>query len=180
MQNPNSLEAKLEAFLFLYGEPVKIERLAKELDAKKEDVEKAVEALEERLKEETKGLNLIKFDGQVQLTTKPALKPFLTKIVNEELDSPLTPASLETISIIAYLGPCSRALIEHIRGVNSTFILRNLMIRGLIERKPNPKRPNTFLYEVSFDFLRHIGINKPSELPDYEKYQRLKDETFNA
>ena len=96
------------------------------------------------------------------------------------MDTPLTPASLETLAIIAYLGPCNRALIEYVRGVNSTFILRSLMIRGLVERKPDPKRMNTFLYQVSFDFLRHMGLTRQGDLPDYEKYRKLKDESFVA
>lgn len=176
----NKLEAKLEAYLFLYGEPIKVDKLAKELEAKKEYIEKAVHSLKERLKGDARGVDIIVFDDKVQLTTKPELKPFLAKIVSEELDSPLTPASLETLSIIAYLGPCSRSMIEYIRGVNSTFILRNLMVRGLVLRSPDAKRPNTFLYQVSFDFLRHMGLSRPDELPDYEKYQKMKDETFNA
>lgn len=169
-----SLEAKLEAFLFLYGEPVGIHKLAKELGVEIEDVSRAANSLSERLSQsDESGLNVIIFDNRVQLATKPELKPLLTKIAVEELVSPLTPASLETVSIIAYLGPCNRSLIDYIRGVNSTFILRSLMVRGLVERKPDPKRANAFLYQVSFDFLRHMGITKPKELLDYEKYREL-------
>ena len=180
MTNAN-LTAKLEAFLFLYGEPVKIEKLSAELGAKKGEVEEALSALNEQLKEAAdRGLELVIHDGRVQLTTKAGLKPLTSKIVKEEMDTPLTPASLETLSIIAYLGPCSRALIEYIRGVNSTFILRSLLVRGLIERSPDPARANAFLYQASFDFLRHIGITKPADLPDYEKYRKLKDESFTV
>lgn len=177
----NKLEAKIEAFLFLYGEPVKVDKLAKELGVRSEEARNALDMLSHRLKEaEDRGLELIVSDDKVQLTTKADLKPFTSKIVTEEMDTPLTPASLETISIVAYLGPCSRALIEYIRGVNSTFILRSLMIRGLVERTPDPERANAFLYRASFDFLRHIGISRPEDLPDYDKYRKLKDESFKA
>lgn len=177
----NGLEAKLEAFLFLHGEPVRVDKLAKELGAKTEEVRKALDLLRHRLKEaEDRGLELIVSDDRAQLVTKADLKPFTAKIVAEEMDTPLTPASLETLSIVAYLGPCSRALIEYIRGVNSTFILRSLMIRGLVERTPDPDRANAFLYRASFDFLRHIGVSRPEDLPDYDKYRKLKDENFSA
>ena len=177
----NKLEAKLEAFLFLHGEPIRVDKLAKELGVKNEEIRKMLDLLSHRLREaEDRGLELIFSDDKVQLTTKADLKPFTSKIVAEEMDTPLTPASLETLSIVAYLGPCSRALIEYIRGVNSTFILRSLMIRGLVERAPDPDRANAFLYRTSFDFLRHIGVSRPEELPDYDKYRKLKDESFSA
>ena len=169
----NNLEAKLEAILFLYGEPIKLKKLAEILGVEQTEVKEAAMSLAKRVNQaENRGLNIIVFDDRVQLTTKPELKSLLTKIANEELDNPLTPASLETLAIIAYLGPCNRSLIEYIRGVNSTFILRSLMIRGLIERHPDPKRANAFVYQVSFDFLRHIGINSPEELPDYGKHRQ--------
>lgn len=177
----SNLESKIEALLFLYGEPIKIEKLAKELEAKSSDVNEAINTLSQKLTNSgDRGLELIIFDNRVQLVTKSDLKPLTSKIIKEELDTPLTPASLETLSIIAYLGPCSRALIDYIRGVNSTFILRSLMVRGLVERKPDPKRTNAFLYQPSFDFLKHIGITHPEELPDYEKYRKLKDEALQS
>ena len=177
----NNLESRIEAFLFLYGEPVKLDKLAKELGVKNEDVSRAVDSLSRHLSQsDESGLNVIIFDDRVQLVTKPELKPLLIKIANEELDSPLTPASLETLSIIAYLGPCNRSLIDYIRGVNSTFILRSLMVRGLAERKPDPKRANAFLYQVSFDFLRHMGVSHPHNLPDYEKYRELVKSFLNG
>ena len=175
--NENHLEAKIEAFLFLYGEPISIDKLAKELETKSKEVKEVLNRLGQELKAENRGLELIIFDDRVQLTTKAELKPFTSKIVAAEMDTPLTPASLETLSIVAYLGPCGRALVDYIRGVNSTFILRSLMVRGLVERRPDPKRANAFLYQASFDFLKHMGINSPEELPDYEKY-RLAVQTF--
>ncbi len=170
----SNLEAKLEALLFLYGEPMKIKKLAEILETGEEEIRRGLETLRGQSNEpESSGLSLIIFDDKVQLTTKPDLKPILDKIIQEELDSSLTPASLEALSIIAYLGPCSRTLVDYIRGVNSSFILRSLLIRGLIERKPDPKRANAFLYHITFDFLRHIGIDSPDNLPNYEKYQEL-------
>lgn len=175
----NNLEAKIEAFLFLYGEPIQLGKLAKELGVKEAEVRTALQTLIESSRGENRGLNVILFDDRAQLITKPEMKPYLAKLISEELDSPLTPASLETLSIIAYLGPCPRSLIDYIRGVNSTFILRSLMVRGLVERRPDPKRAHAFLYQVSFDFLKHMGVGSPEDLPDYEKYRELMQSFFN-
>ncbi|HEY4498332.1 MAG TPA: SMC-Scp complex subunit ScpB [Candidatus Paceibacterota bacterium] len=172
MEENNGL-AELEALLFLYGEPVKFKKLAETLSQKEDIIRDHLELLKKNLDEGERGLTLIIYDDRAQLTTKPSLQSLIKKVVEEEMDSGLTPASLETLAVVAYLGPCSRALVEHARGVNSSFILRSLLIRGLVERSPDPKHPNTYLYQVTFDFLRHIGLDSPEKLPDYEKYREL-------
>ena len=166
-----TLEAKLEALLFLYGEPVRVQKLAEVLGVKEGEVSSAIDGLSAKLDDNSRGLHLVRSDERLQLTTKPSLNPLLSTIAQDELDSGLTPASMETLSIVAYLGPCRRSLVEHIRGVNSSFIMRSLLIRGLLERKSDPKRANAFVYQVSFDFLRHMGVGQVSELPEYEKYR---------
>ena len=79
---------------------------------------------------------------------------------------------METLSIILYQGPISRSDIDYIRGVNSQFILRNLLIRGLIERIDNPNDARSFLYKVSINLLANLGINKIEELPEYEQVKK--------
>jgi len=170
-----NLQGKLEALLFLFGEPVKVKKLTEILGVKTSEVKDAVESLEASLQSENRGLYIIFNDDEVQITTKPSLGDLLSKIAQEELDSNLTPASMETLAIVAYLGPCRRSLIEHIRGVNSSFILRSLLVRGLVDRKPDPKRSNTYLYEVTMDFLRHMGVGSAEELPEYEKYKKFEE-----
>ena len=173
--NEVTLEAKLEALLFLYGEPVRVKKIAEVLDVKENELADAMSGLSAKLGDNDRGLHLVKSDGRLQLTTKPSLNLLLSTIAQDELDSGLTSASMETLSIIAYLGPCRRSLVEHIRGVNSSFILRSLLIRGLLERKPDPDRANAFVYQVSFDFLRHMGVGQVSELPEYEKYRDFEN-----
>jgi segregation and condensation protein B len=169
----DDLQAKIEALLFIYGEPVKIKTLADKLAVSEEVVKETLNQLQNELTETKRGLALILLDDKAQLTTKPSLSSFIEKVIQEELDTELTPASLETLAIIAYLGPCSRAEIDYLRGVNSSFILRNLAIRGLIERKPDPQKINAFSYRISFNFLKHLGIDSLQKLPDYEKYKNL-------
>lgn len=168
-----SIEAKIEALLFLFGEPVEFKKLADTLKLKVDEIKSAVSSLSNMLSDGNRGLHLVVSGDTVQITTKPSLGALLTSIAEEELDSHLTSASLETLAIVAYLGPCRRSLVEHIRGVNSSFILRSLMIRGLVERKPDPKRPNTFLYQASMNFLRHMGVSRIEDLPEYEKYKEF-------
>ncbi|OGM90620.1 hypothetical protein A3A20_00685 [Candidatus Wolfebacteria bacterium RIFCSPLOWO2_01_FULL_45_19] len=100
-------------------------------------------------------------------------------MVEEEFQEDLTAAATETLSVVAYAGPISRAQIEYIRGVNSSFILRSLMMRGLIERNSDPKRQNVYLYTASFELLKKLGLDSAAKLPDYAKYRALIDQFFS-
>jgi len=177
MENANKITAVIEAILFVYGEPMEIKKIAKLLKTNEAAVKEALKNLEQEFLSENRGLKLIFKDspdsGSVQLATKPDFASFLEDFIKEEFKENLTPASLETLSLIAYLGPVSRAQIDYYRGVNSTFILRSLLIRGLVERYPDPKRTNIYLYEASFDLLKYLGISKIEELPEYEKFKEI-------
>lgn len=169
----SNLQAKLEALLFVYGEPVKLKVLSEKLEVTKSEIEAALLALRTELQSDTRGLALFSSEDKYSLVTKPELSLVIQKIIKEEFDSELTAASLETLAIVSYLGPCNRAEIDYIRGVNSSFILRNLTIRGLVERKQDPERGNAFIYNVSFDFLKHMGIPSADSLPEHAKYREL-------
>ncbi len=171
--NLPTIVSKLEALLFIYGEPMDVKKLAKILGIKEVEINEGLSALEQELQREERGLALVQDKGTVQLVTKPAFAKLLEDITKQEFTESLTPAGLETLSIIAYAGPISRADIEYIRGVNSSFIVRTLLMRGLVERSVDPKRSNTYLYSTSFELLRHLGLSKNSDLPDYSKYKEL-------
>lgn len=176
----DNLQGKIEAVLFIYGEPIKIKKLADILGVEEAVVRDGLLALGEALKNDGRGLNLMMGENQATLVTKPEFQDIVKKIVKEELDTELSPASLETLAIVAYLGPVSRAKIDYIRGVNSSFILRNLSIRGLVDKESAKDQKGilggNFLYKVTFDFWKHIGINSPAELPDFDKYKSLIDQ----
>ena len=91
----------------------------------------------------------------------------IEELCKEELSRDLGKAGLETLSIVLYRGPITRSGIDYIRGVNSTFILRNLLIRGLVEKIPNPNDQRSFLYRATFDLLSHLGIPRVEDLPEY-------------
>lgn len=135
---------------------------------KKEAVEKAVEDLCSHYSaKEDSGIIITKIGDKVQMATTPSNAKVIQKFIKEETEGELTKVSLETLTIIAYRGPVSRAEIEQIRGVNCAIILRNLLIRGLIESKEDKKKMQT-IYNISFDFLRFLGISNAKELPNFE------------
>lgn len=172
-ENSKKLLSALQAVLFIYGEEISLQKLAQTLKIEKEEVKKLLEMFEEELNKDTQGLTLLRSENSVQLVTKPDLAPFLEELAKEEFNEELTKASLETIAIIAYLGPVSRAEIDYIRGVNSAFIIRSLLLRKLVDRASSPERQGTSLYTASFDALKHMGISKIEDLPEYQKYREL-------
>lgn len=169
----NDLISKLEALLFIYGEPIAVKKAAVILGMKSEEIKAAAEALAKELKESKRGLALIHHADELQLVTRPDLSGLLEKVVKAEMNEALTPAAVETLSIVAYGAPISRAEIDYIRGVNSSFILRSLLIRGLITRENDPHRGNAYIYQPSFELLKFLGISKVEDLPEYEKFRAL-------
>lgn len=165
--------AELEALLFIHGEPLPLKKIEKILDLDAGALKEVMDGLRKSLESQDRGLALTMLGDKVQLVTKPQFKKIVEIFVRGELNEDLSPASLETLAIIAYFGPIGRNKIEYERGVNSSFILRSLLLRGLVERTPDPKYPNSYLYDMSFDFIKHLGIVKREELPEYEKLKTL-------
>ena len=107
------------------------------------------------------------------------MSSLIEKLTKEELMKDLGKAGLETLSIILYQGPLPRAEIDYIRGVNSQFILRNMLIRGLIEKVENPADRRSFLYKPTMQLLAHLGLSSTSSLPDFDVV-RKNIEAFKA
>jgi hypothetical protein len=116
----------------------------------------------------------------VTLTTVPQVSTLIEKITKEELSKELSKAALETLAIVLYKGPIARSEIDYIRGVNSTFILRNLLIRGLVEKIDNPNDQRSFLYGTTLATLEYLGISSSSELPKYHDTLALLGEFTSA
>lgn len=169
--------AQLEALLFFKGEPVKKKKLTELLDITGPELQEAIAALEESLK--TRGLRLIEKEDVVELRTAPEASELIEHITKEELHKDLGKAGLETLSIILYKAPVAKRDIDYIRGVNSSFILRNLMIRGLIERKTDPKDARSYVYAPTTDLLAHLGIQRLEELPEYGKVEEEIENFYN-
>lgn len=164
----SSLKSKIESLLFISNQPFTIKRLVNLTNAEKEKVEQAVKELMAGYNQEDKGVQLQKIGDQIQLVTTAENAKLVKDFIKEETTGELTRPALETLTIIAYRGPISRAELEQIRGVNCAIILRNLLIRGLVESQEDKKKMQT-LYNITFDFLKFLGLNEQSQLPDYEK-----------
>lgn len=144
-----------------------VKELAKSLNASVGDTNTALSSLEEKLK--GRGLVLIRKEEEVSLGTVPEMSEIIESFVKEEMSRDIGRAGLETLSIILYYGPISRRDVDYIRGVNSAFIIKSLLIRGLIERTQDKKDMRSFLYKPTMDLLRFLGIPKVENLPEYEK-----------
>lgn len=162
-----NLTRNLEAILFIAGDPVPIAQIAGALKCSALEARAAVDELKRTYEQRDAGLRVARSPEGVQLTTAPEAGALVESYVKAGMRERLTPAAAETLAIIAYRGPISRAGIEAIRGVNSVFTLRLLALRGLTLRKPHPKDPRRFVYELSAEFLRQLGVTRPEELPEY-------------
>lgn len=163
--NKNILEKQLEAVLFWKGEPVSIKRLSQIFEKNEEEILASLKNLETSLL--NRGIVLLFKEDEVTLGTSKDVSEIIEKLTKDELVRDLGKAGLETLSIIIYQGPLSRAEIDYIRGVQSNFILRNLMIRGLVEKIPNPKDQRSFLYKPTFEMLSFMGVSKMEDMPSY-------------
>ena len=161
----NTLEKQIEAVLFWKGEPMAIKKLAQIFNKTEEKISASLKNLETNLA--GRGVGLVFKEDEVTLSTSKDVTEIIEKLTKEELVKDLGKAGLETLSIIIYQGPLSRAEIDYIRGVQSNFILRNLMIRGLVEKIPNPKDQRSFLYKPTFELLSYLGITKIEEMPQF-------------
>lgn len=160
------LAGRIEAILFYKGEPVLLADLVRMVGASVEEVRAALEVLTTSLS--GRGVRLLFAGEQVSLVTAPEVASLIETLRKEELKRDIGKAGAETLAIILYKGPLTRADIDYIRGVNSSFILRNLMMRGLVVRKEHVKDARTFAYASSPELFEQLGITRREELPDYE------------
>lgn len=157
----------LEALLFVAGKPLKAKDLAKILEVDEADIKKALDILYGQKKDA--GVILLENGSEYQLTTNSAYSTQVKNFLNAELREKLTDATVEVLAIIAYRQPISKAELEAIRGVNSQYSLRALLMRGLIEKTANPADARSFLYQTTTEFLMHLGLTSTKDLPEFEK-----------
>lgn len=168
---------KIEAILFWKAEPVSLKKLAGFLNTDMGSVKNGLADLEASLK--GRGVTLVQNDDEVMLGTAKEVSGLIEQLTKDELTRDLGKAGLETLSIVLYQGPISRANIDYIRGVNSQFILRALLIRGLVERVDNPEDQRSFLYKPTLALLSHLGVSKITDLPEYDQV-RAEIEAFKC
>ena len=159
-----SLEAKLEALLFVAPATVSVKQLAEALEVTPREVEKSLETLEAGYAE--RGIRLQRHKGELRLTSAPQTAPLVERFLDLEATTRLSHAALECLAIVAYQQPVTRPQIDAVRGVNSDTAMRSLLTHGLIEeigRTESAGRP--ILYATTAEFLQHFGISKLEELP---------------
>jgi len=161
------LDSITEAILYFKGEPLSKKELCKILEIGQDTLKEVLETLRKNI--EGRGIVLVETEDDVSLGTSPDCTELIEKMTKEELEKDIGKAGLETLTIVAYKGPIGRSAIDNIRGVNSSFILRNLLIRGLVERIQDPNDQRAFLYKPSLELLKYMGIEKVENLPDFEK-----------
>ena len=172
-----SMEAAVEALLFAMGDAVQTSDLAAVLEISPEDVRKLVRQMMVQYDEAHRGIHIIELGDSFQMCTKPSMYDYLIKLTHRPKKHVLTDVALETLSIIAYKQPVTRAEIERIRGVNSDKAINRLVEYNLVSemgRLDAPGRP--ILFGTTEEFLRTFGVRSPEELPilNPEKVEEFK------
>ena len=168
MNEPNILKKQIESILFISHKPLTSKQIANLCGCSKIEAESVIQELKQVYNQEDKGIKIIDNNGQIQMATAPESSEIIEKFLKEELAGEMTRPQLETLTIIAYRGPITKIDLEQIRGVNCSLILRNLMIRGLVEAHLD-KKIQTTVYSLTLDFIRFLGLTSVKELPDYDK-----------
>lgn len=161
------MEAALEAILFAAGEPVDVDRICLTLEMDKETVDAVCQRLADRYSYERRGLRLIRMDNTYQLCSAPEYADLIRKTFESRKPAKLSQPALEVLSIIAYYQPVTRAYIDQVRGVDSSYTVGLLLERELIEeagRLAVPGRP--IQYRTTKNFLRSFGMSNLDELPE--------------
>lgn len=173
-------ESVIEAILFTMGESVEVSRIASALSLPESETEELLKQLQKRYEEEDRGMRLLCLEGNSwQMCTNSELYPYLIKIAAQPKKRVLTDVLLETLSIIAYKQPVTKAEIEKIRGVNSDHVVNRLVEYGLVEelgRLDAPGRP--VLFGTTEEFLRSFGVASLEELPELspEQVEQFREE----
>lgn len=172
LDRQHTLRCALECLLLSSGGPVPVSKLARALECSEEEAESLLAQLQEDYR--ARGLMVQQVAGGYQLCTRPEYAPYVTRLVTAQPE-PLSRAALETLAVVAYRQPVTRAEVEAVRGARSDHHLRRLLERNLIRelgRKPGPGSP--ILYGTTDLFLRSFGLRDLSDLPPLEG-RRVQD-----
>lgn len=163
----NRIKSKIESLLFISHKPLSVQKIADLIKEDKEEVKINLEELSAAYQQEKRGNIIVKIGQSYQIVTAPENSKIIREFLKEEQTGELTKPALETLTIIAYRSPIAKSELDMIRGVNCSLIIRNLMIKGLVEAVEDKAKMQT-LYSITFDFIRHLGIAKLDDLPDYQ------------
>ena len=163
----SEIHAAIEAILFAVGDPLPLARLAEVLEEETETVERAVSELMDEYQFSRRGLRIVRLEESYQMTSAPEYAPPIRAIMEKRAPDKLSPAALETLTVVAYFQPVTKAYIEQVRGVDSAYTLGLLLDREMVEecgRLDMPGRP--ILYRTTQSFLRSFGLESLEDLPE--------------
>ena len=160
------LSKKIEAILFYTAEPVELKNIVKIFDTDREEILEALKDLENNLN--LRGIRLVRREDEFLLSTAPEYSELIEKMIKDERSKELGRASLETLSIVAYKGPVRKSEIEYIRGVNCDYAIRQLLLRGLVDKRVSEEDERVVLYSLTVDALLHLGLSRIDDLPEYK------------
>ena len=173
MQELNELECTLEAVLFAAGDSVSEGKLCAVLQTDRETLREAAKHLSDSYDFDRRGICLLRLDDRYQLASRRDYAPAVRSALETRKPQTLTPAALEVLAIVAYRQPVTRAYIEQIRGVDSSYTVNSLVDKGLIQecgKLDVPGRPN--LYRTTESFLRSFGLSSVQQLPSLESFDQ--------
>ena len=183
------ISSAIEAILFAAGESVPVARLSLILEATEGEIDYAAAELAEKYEREGRGMRILRLDDRLQMCSAPEYAPYITKTLEQRTPPKLSQSALEALAVVAYFQPVTRAYIDQVRGVDSSYTVSVLQQRGLIEpcgKLDAPGRPA--LFRTTDVFLRTMGISELSQLPPLpdmtsgdgiEKLQNAIDELQN-
>lgn len=164
------LQRAIEAVLFAAGERVEISRLSMVFEVDKDEIVQAVDALSDELSFNRRGIRILRLEDGYQMVSSGEMADYITKALETRKPPKLSSSQLEALTIVAYYQPATKAMVEQIRGVDSSYSISALMNKKLIEeagRLNVPGRP--ILYRTTPDFLRTFGLESLEDLPEIEK-----------
>lgn len=163
----NELQSALESVLFASGEPVPVERLCLGLEVDRPTLDAVAQELMDKYKYERRGIRIVRMDSSYQMCSAPEYAPHVRKILESRKPPKLSQPALEVLAIIAYYQPVTRAYVDQVRGVDSSYTVSLLLERELIEeagRLAVPGRPT--LFRTTKNFLRTFELNSLADLPE--------------
>ncbi len=166
----NTNAQKIESLLFYFNEEMSKKKLADTAGISLAELEESLHDINEARADS--GIILVQTPTTVSLGTHPNMAPLIESVSNSETISPLSKAALETLSVVLYQSPVTRAEIDTVRGVNSLYSVRNLLVRGLVSRRTID---GAIVYEPTAETLQLLGVSSSQDMPDYETVQEKID-----
>ena len=160
--------SKLESILFVASKPISVKKIASVLKESEENTLATLDELRLKYNHPGSGIVILQNNYDWQMVSNPDNRETAENFLKAEISGELTRPQLETLTVISYCGPVTKPELEQIRGVNCSLILRNLMLRGLVKEVEDSANLLP-IYEVTMDYLRHLGLNSASDLPEYNQ-----------